>query len=137
MRRKAGRLAIMILAVICIVLFGAAGSAKAQRQTAQEGRERRCREREEELLEQVRTYLADRGFSDSGVTLSRTVEEGRGRSYTVTVHHRRIDRMGGEERARLGGQLEEVCGSWFGSGSAERGRVECRFLLADDLPSGF
>lgn len=134
MRRKAGRFMILTFVIICMVLFGAAGSVKAQRQEHVR-RERQYREREEELLKQIRTYLTGRGFLNSGVTLNRTVEEERGRIYTVTVHHSRIDRMREEERERLGEQLEDLCGDMFRTGPEESCRFQYRFLILDEVAS--
>lgn len=135
MRRKAGRFMILTFAVICIVLFGAAVSVKAQRQTEHVRRERQYREREAELLTQIRTYLTGRGFLNSGVTLNRTVKEERDRIYTVTVHHSRIDRMREEERERLGEQLEDLCGDMFRVGPEESCRFQYRFLILDEVAS--
>lgn len=135
MRRKAGRFMILTFVIICIVLFGAAGSVKAQRQTEHVRRERQYREREEELLTQIRTYLTGRGFLNSGVTLNRTVKEERDRIYTVTVHHSRIDRMREEERERLGEQLEDLCGDMFRAGPEESCRFQYRFLILEDVAS--
>lgn len=62
---------------------------------------------EKETVRQVRSYLNDNGFTNSGVTLTRVVDEEENRHYTLTVHHGKIDKMDEEERESLGKDLEQ------------------------------
>ena len=62
---------------------------------------------EKETVRQVRTYLDEKGFINSGVTLTRMVDEEANRYYTLTVHHGKIDKMDEKERESLGKDLEQ------------------------------
>lgn len=58
-------------------------------------------EKERELAVDIRELLKQKGFENSGVMVTRVVEEDGSRRYTVTVHHGRIDDMSDEEREEL------------------------------------
>lgn len=84
------------------------------------------REREQELVSEVRRYLNESGYTNSGITFTRVVDGEGGRAYTITIHHRRIDNMEPEERAALAGRLAQFA-------FAEEGcTFSCRFLITNE-----
>lgn len=64
-----------------------------------------CREQEKRLVGEVRDYLSDQGYRDSGVTLTRTCYEDGSMQYRLKVHHGRIDAMEESEREALLAEL--------------------------------
>ncbi len=62
---------------------------------------------EQTFKEDVRNVLAGQGYPDSGVTMNWIKKDGK-RTYTVAVHHGRIERLGKEERERLVQTLLQV-----------------------------
>ena len=83
------------------------------------------RAQEQQMLTQMRQYLNENGYRNSGVTLTYvTAEDGRC-DYTFTIHHRRIDEMKEEERERLTLELLQVCNVTGDSA------VTCEYLLMD------
>lgn len=56
---------------------------------------------EKQLVCDTREYLNKSGFPNSGVTLTRVVNENGMREYTMTVHHGKIDRMDENSRQIL------------------------------------
>ena len=62
---------------------------------------------ESEYLSDVRDRLDDNGFSNAGLSLTKQVNEDGGIDYTLSVHHRRIDRMDDTQRAELADMLTE------------------------------
>lgn len=57
--------------------------------------------KEREMIVEVRNYLNDNGFKNSGVALTRVVDEEGNREYTLTIHHDRIDAMSDEKKNEL------------------------------------
>lgn len=57
-------------------------------------------EKEAQLVKDTRAYLNGHGFDNGGVMLTRVVDADGSRTYTVTIHHKRIGRMDetGQER---------------------------------------
>ena len=66
------------------------------------------REKEYELVTDIRGMLQREGLENSGVMVTRVVEADGSRSYTVTVHHGDIDNMGEAERQQLLRRLENL-----------------------------
>lgn len=64
-------------------------------------------EKEQELVREARQFLDGEGYTNSGVMLTRVVDSDGSRSYTLTVHHGRIDGMGEEDRGLLLVELEK------------------------------
>lgn len=60
---------------------------------------------ENEMLKNVRAYLSENGFRNSGVSLTRVVDSDNYRTYQLTVHHDHIDRMEDKEREELKAKL--------------------------------
>ena len=59
------------------------------------------RQIENEYLDDVRQILTENGFSNAGLSLTKQVNEDGGLDYTLSVHHRRIDKMDETKRAEL------------------------------------
>ena len=66
------------------------------------------REQENKLLADIRAFLNQEGYYNSGVTLTRVVDSDGSREYTITIHHSRIDRMDDFEKQELKNALEEL-----------------------------
>ncbi len=66
---------------------------------------------ENAFTERTREILEERGYRNSGVTVTWTRENGNARSYRVEIHHRGIERLADDERERLTEELhcEEFC----------------------------
>lgn len=67
---------------------------------------------EEIFRERTKEILEERGYRNSGVTVTWTRENGGARSYRVEIHHRGIGSLGEDERENLTEALycEEFCG---------------------------
>lgn len=105
MRRMGHGFGLLTLTLILFIVFCAAGTVQGQEDIRREEKECWYREREAVLLADTREYLQEAGFLNSGVTLSRTVDEDGSRSYVFTVHHKKIDGMDESRRQALGEEL--------------------------------
>lgn len=65
-------------------------------------------ELEGNYLSQVKAYLEDEGFQNSGVALTRVVEEDGSRSYEITLHHKKLNKLSSEEQEELKENIEEL-----------------------------
>lgn len=79
--------------------------------------------KEKEMVDEVRKYLNDNGFRNSGVALTRVVDGEGNREYTLTIHHDRIDVMSTEEMDELKSRLSAF------NFQAENCRFEQEFLI--------
>ena len=113
MRRTGGGFIVFTIALVCVIAFLAVGTVKGQEDFQRIEKEMWYSAREAELLADTREYLSDAGFLNSGVTLNRTVDEVGARSYTFTIHHRRIDSMDEAGRQKLCGELSALTESFI------------------------
>lgn len=93
-------LCLVLVSAFCITGTVMSGSNKDERRL-----ELYYREQEQQLVRDTRNYLNQSGFQNSGVTLTRVVNEDGVREYTVTVHHDKIHRMDDMERDALKREL--------------------------------
>lgn len=108
MKRKAGSFrfwaATVILVSVAALSF--AGTVMCRTNLGSAELEGYYREKEAQLVRDTRAYLNRSGFDNSGVMLTRVVDGDGSRMYTVTVHHREIDRLEEAEREALARELE-------------------------------
>lgn len=90
-------------AALCI-----AGSIKSQAADTLRAQEAYYEQLEREYIGKVRSFLAEQGYRNSGVTLSRIVDGEGQRSYRVLIHHSAISRLEEEALTALLEQTEEL-----------------------------
>lgn len=118
----------LTFALLFFIVFCVAGTVQAREDIQRTEKECWYREREAVLLADTREYLSDAGFCNSGVTLNRVVDEEGVRSYTFTIHHRRIDCMDEAGRQRLCGELKTLTDSFVKTAQKDRCTFAYRFL---------
>ena len=91
--------------LIAISAFCITGTVLSQSKNGGKEMENYYRVQEKNLLNQTKEQLTGLGFSNSGVTLTRVVDEEGNREYTFTIHHKKIDKMTEQEREILVAQL--------------------------------
>lgn len=64
--------------------------------------------KEQALTKDVRELLAMKGYENSGVMVTRVIEDDGSRIYTIAVHHKRIDLLDDKEREMLLSQVENL-----------------------------
>ncbi len=64
---------------------------------------------EKQTVADVRSYLGEEGFVNSGVMLTRVVDAAGNRDYTLTVHHDKIKRMEKSEQEKFREELTRLC----------------------------
>lgn len=93
---------LVFVSAFCITTTVMSRSNRAEREV-----ESYFRVKEKQLVCDLREYLGQKGFPNSGVTLTRVVDEVGNREYTITVHHGRIDRMDEASRESLKNELSD------------------------------
>ena len=63
---------------------------------------------EEEYVEEVRDILLEKGCRNAGITLTYVTDAENNRSYTVTVHHNRLEDLEAQELKLLEARLQEL-----------------------------
>ena len=107
MEKRAGsfRFAAVTVILVSVAALSFAGTVMCRTNLSEAELEGYYREKEQQMVKDTRGYLNRCGFDNSGVMLTRVVDGNGSRMYTLTVHHRGIDRMEEAERETLAQEL--------------------------------
>ena len=102
-----------VLIIITIFLVGAASfcissTVYSQGKGKDRTEEQSFRAAEKKYVKEVRSLLEGKGYGNSGVTMNRVTEEDGSRKYTVTIHHRKINRLDGKQRKALAAECQTI-----------------------------
>lgn len=101
-RNKRMELAVLTILLIMATVFLSVMTAKSRSEGLSSAEaEAYYRPMEQNLIKETGEYLSSRGMKYSGITLTRVIDAEGAREYTMTIHHRVIDAMTGEEREML------------------------------------
>lgn len=95
----------VVLILIIVLCIGATVKSESRDETQR--MENRIQERQ--LMSNMKQYLNENGYRNSGVTLTYAVEEDGSCDYTFTIHHKKINNMSETERETLSAELAQVC----------------------------
>ena len=132
MRRTAIGFIFLTLAFICAAGLCAACTVRSEETLQDREKESWYRDREMQLVSDTRAYLNGGGFRDSGVNLTRIVGPEGDRSYTFTIHHRRIDRMEEAGRQRLKEELAVLTEDFVCAVPGETCEFHYEFLIVEE-----
>lgn len=94
-----------VLILIIVLCIGATVKSESRDET----RRMENRVQEQQLRNDLRQYLNENGYRNSGVTLTYAVEEDGSPDYTFTIHHKKINGMSETEREALSTELAQAC----------------------------
>lgn len=109
-----------------ILIIGLCVGGTVKSESSNETQRIENRVQEQHLLTQMRQYLKENGYRNSGVTLTYVTDEDGRCEYTFTIHHKKIDAMSEEEREDFTMELLQVCRP------DGEGTVSYRYLFADE-----
>lgn len=95
-----------IALVLCLAFF-ISGTVQSQKDGGVTVDEDAYQVLEEQYVEEIRDYLEEQGFRNSGVTLTRTVEKDGERVYEVALHHKNLYKLSDKEQEALFQIIEE------------------------------
>lgn len=96
---------IVLLLITTLSIAGTVYSKEADRYRVDDG----CiKEQEQEYLQQVKAVLQNYNCNNSGITMTKIIDENGDREYYVKLHHKKINAMDLAEKAELRRDLENV-----------------------------
>lgn len=106
--RKVGCVIIITILLVLAAVLGiglhAAGKATLSRQEKVQYQ----KQMEKAYVKELRAFLTEQGYHNSGVTMTRTTESDGSFFYKTQIHHQRIDRMEEAEREILLAELSKL-----------------------------
>lgn len=105
-------LSLMTAVVVLVSAFCVSGTVMSKERNDYTQKNKRYALLEDAFKERAKGILEERGYRNSGVTITWTRGGDGARSYRVEIHHRGIERLDDDERERLAEALcsEEFCG---------------------------
>lgn len=100
-------MAVTVLLILAGVLLLSVTAHGRDRDTLREQKEY-YKTIEQEYIKDMRTFLADQGYADSGITMNRIIEADGSLQYVVTIYHRRIEQLAPEGREQLLSRCGEI-----------------------------
>ena len=86
-----------VLILIIVLCIGATVKSESRDETQR----MENRIQEQQLMSDMKQYLNENGYRNSGVTLTYALEEDGSPDYTFTIHHKKINSMSETERGAL------------------------------------
>lgn len=108
-RQLASNIAFYSTTAVLILIFVLCIGATVKSESRDETRRMENRVQEQQLMSDMRQYLNENGYRNSGVTLTYAVEEDGSCDYTFTIHHKKINGMSETEREALSAELAQAC----------------------------
>lgn len=99
---------ILTTVLVMIIVLCVKGTVMSREDSGRAGRNYAYAALEQEYLERAHQLLDEEGLHNCGVNLRWTDDGDGSRKYTMLLHHRRLERMSGEEQAALIGRLSEA-----------------------------
>lgn len=100
------RFGLLTILLVLVILFCVKGTAISMGHAQRAAENSYYLALEREYTAAAREFLKEQGFEDCGVMMTRVMSEG-GREYTVRIYHRRLKRMGPEEKKALENRLSQ------------------------------
>ena len=101
------RFVLITVVLIMVTVFCTTGTVMGMEKDAARVDEKYYKQMEKEYVKQVRSYLQEEGYENSGVTLTKILFEDGSREYTLNVHHKRIGKLSESEQNALRNALAE------------------------------
>ncbi|MGN1181005.1 MAG: hypothetical protein ACI4SD_07305 [Suilimivivens sp.] len=99
---------ILSVILVFVIAFCISGTVISQSSHASRIDEKYYREMEAAYVKEIRSLLADKGYENSGITMTHVTDEDGVRTYTVTIHHGRIDKLSEAEKQELLARCGEI-----------------------------
>ncbi|MCM1088513.1 MAG: hypothetical protein NC419_10170 [Muribaculaceae bacterium] len=105
MEKKKTRLIILAIALIFTILFCTTETVMSRNKTEYKDKKKYYAMMEKEYLSGMEKLLDERGYPNSGITIRWIMDETGNRTYTVLIHHRKINALDHAEKEELLHQL--------------------------------
>ncbi len=109
--RLAGRITLSTIITALLVLIAAMGISAtviSQDKDMSKVEQQYYKEMEREYVKDLRALLANKGYSNSGVTMNRVINEDGSMEYFVTIHHKRISKLDNIDKQKLVAECNEI-----------------------------
>jgi len=133
------RIIYLVLALITVITVSIIGTSNVKATRKQAMTEESYKEFERKYRDDVKAYLNDLGFKNSGIMLTKVIDENGKRTYTLEIHHKDFARLDCESKEEIMAKLRDMAKVTQDSDSnviANTGEyLECKFPVSDTIIS--
>lgn len=105
---------ILTLVLISFIIFFTAGTVQGQ-EKGKEAFDAGCRHNlEQDYVKEIREYLNETGYENSGVMLTKVFDDEGIQEYTLKVHHKRFSFLSEDEKTNLREKMQNLAGEFGG-----------------------
>ncbi len=104
--KKTGRFILLTIGLILVTTFCITSTVMSHSNENFKIEESYYRQIEQEYVKDIKRCLQEAGYKNSGVMLTRVVDEKGQRLYTVTIHNEKLNRLSEDEKEHLKETLE-------------------------------
>lgn len=97
-----------VIFLLCVTGFLVKGTVISQAKSRIQGENEAYHEMEKAYIRETREVLKNEGFENSGVNLTKVIDEEGNRTYTMVVHNSKISRLNEEEQEELAELLKSI-----------------------------
>lgn len=97
-----------VILLVCVTGVLVKGTVVSQAKSRIQGEKEAYHEMEKAYIRETREILKKEGFENSGVNLTKVIDEEGKRTYTMVVHNGKINRLSTEEKEELEELLESI-----------------------------
>ncbi len=94
---------LVVVSALCI-----SGTVISQEKGKSRVEEQYYHQVEQEYVKAMRTFLAEAGYKNSGVTMTYVLLENGSREYTITIHHKKISALDELQKQQLKQECKKV-----------------------------
>ena len=106
--KKSMAAVIFTLVLIILGAFCISGTVISQEKGRSRVEEKYYHECEQAYVREIRNFLGEQGYKNSGVTMTYVISENESRKYKVTIHHKKISALDEAEKQRLRHACTEI-----------------------------
>lgn len=103
--KKIGRFLVVTVSLIAISTFCITSTVMSHSNRDLRIAETYYHQMEQEYVKEIKSCLREKGYENSGVMMTRVVDENGKREYTITIHNKRINKLSEEEKKNLQKEL--------------------------------
>lgn len=108
MRNRTNRFLTILFGLMCVIGFFTAKTMVIMAESGQQAEKEFYHEMEMEYLNKTREILSESGYSNSGVNMTKIIDEDGSRTYSVKIHNRRINALEDTEKEELLNALRNI-----------------------------
>lgn len=106
--KKSRGFVLVTIFLIAITVFSVTGTVKSQSRAEIKIDTEHYKQLEREYVREIKSYLSEQGFENSGVMLTYVSYGSNTRQYTVTIHNEKISGLPENEKAVLKNEILEL-----------------------------